>query len=228
MGVDAAPTAWVGLCRPGPEPSGAGMERCLALLPAAMRPGVSRYRRPADQWLRLTARLLLARVLAEAGLGRLAGLGSWRRDRNGRPFLAGAGADVSISHTPGLTACAVGLGCRVGLDVEELKPLDPEELLPHLGPAERELLRGSPHPARTAVRLWSRHEAVLKADGRGLLAPEEVVRRAGGDQPVGGVRWRVVELNAGGRWTAHLALDRHDTEVRLLEVACDELVKAAA
>ncbi len=222
--MSPASGAWVGLCRLGGEPPGPEMERALALLPQALRREVSRYRRPADRWMRLAARLLLKRVLAESGLARLRGLETWRRGEHGRPFLAGAGADLSLSHTRGLAASAVGRGCRVGVDVEALEPVEPEDFRPYLSPLEWRQVQASPRPGELVVRMWSRREAVLKADGRGLLAPEDELRRLGRGDEAGGVRWRVEELVTGDGWCGYLALDDKAAAVRVLEMDRDELL----
>ena len=219
---------WVGICRLDSEPSGGELARFLTRLPPALHPEVTRYRRPVDRWLHLAARLLLGRVLVEAGLAEYSGLDAWRRDERGRPFLDGAEADLSLSHTRGLAACAVGRGCRVGLDVEELAPVEPADFTPYFCDQERELLRANPRPGEMAVRLWSRREAVLKADGRGLLAPESEVRRAGGDAWIGGVRWLLREVAVGERWCAYLALDCAGAKMELLELGCDALLQTAA
>ena len=78
---------------------------------------------------------------------------------------------ISLSHTRGLAACAVGTACGVGLDAENcdaarLLALDGDWLTK----TERTALQVLASTARAgaAVQLWTLKEAVAKAAGLGL------------------------------------------------------------
>ena len=110
--------------------------------------------------------------------------------RHGPVEITGAAAVASVSYAPGLVVAAAAPGRRVdriGVDVEPeranaTRTRDLERLL---GPSHEPVLRR-----------WTRIEAVLKADGRGLLIdPGEVRLRSGGGRIAGDpARYRVADV----------------------------------
>ncbi|MGH9210110.1 MAG: 4'-phosphopantetheinyl transferase family protein [Acidimicrobiales bacterium] len=93
---------------------------------------------------------------------------------HGKPRLAGdAGHDFNLSHSGTLVAVAVARRRRVGVDVQEVTPVDaPGMARRFFTPAEAACVAAT---ARVETRqrlfheLWTRKEAVLKATGAGLL-----------------------------------------------------------
>lgn len=100
---------------------------------------------------------------------------------NGKPAVAGQGSEYhfNLSHSGGLAAFAITRLGEVGIDLEEIHELPGWEQISVLcfAPEERALLSGQKERGRQRqfFRLWTRHEAWLKAWGVGL----------GGAQPVG-------------------------------------------
>lgn len=178
----------------------------LASLPAFMREEVTALRRWQDRQARILGRLLLRAGLTRLGLVQAAGLQCWARESSGRPRLAGCAVDFSISHTNGLTVCALHPGRRVGVDVERLAPLDLDELRLAFGAEEWGTIQAAPEPVLALLRLWTAKEAALKADGRGLaIEPAEVDGR-GEVVEVRGAEWRVSFPELAPGWVCALAM----------------------
>lgn len=103
------------------------------------------------------------------------GVGEW-----GKPFIAGPVVHpplwFNLSHTGGYVVCAVAR-MAVGVDVEqETRRADFAEVSQRFfAPGECEYLRGLPPELRRGAffRIWTRKEAYIKADGRGLAVPLE-------------------------------------------------------
>ena len=95
---------------------------------------------------------------------------------HGRPELAGGGdLSFNVSHSDGLALVAVAYGHSVGVDIERLRPVpDGLELARGLfHQRELEALESVPESQRSAafLAIWTRKEAIVKADGRGLSIP---------------------------------------------------------
>ena len=91
-------------------------------------------------------------------------------DRNGKPLLTN-GHNISIAHSGNMVLCCYSAQGAVGLDVEALGyhigPLYDE----YLTPKELTALNTDRNPEVAFGKMWVRKEAVLKADGIGLLHP---------------------------------------------------------
>jgi 4'-phosphopantetheinyl transferase len=89
-------------------------------------------------------------------------------------LIPGSGLHVSVSHSADRVAVALTRLGPVGVDVEEIGDLDPDELAPLvLGPGERA------EASREFFTYWTRKEAAVKATGDGLRVPLRDVRVSG-------------------------------------------------
>jgi 4'-phosphopantetheinyl transferase len=147
------------------------------LLSGDERQRVQRFRQPADR-----VRFVLARALARTMLSTLAPLDprAWRFriTAHGRPDLDMTGdlahLRFNLSHTSGLVACAVAVGCDVGVDVECVdRSLTHDIAERFFSPREVGDLRSLPDGQRSRVFFdyWTLKEAYIKARGLGLAIP---------------------------------------------------------
>ena len=96
----------------------------------------------------------------------------------GKPSLAAAlfsPLQFNLSDSGELAALALATGHPIGIDIERLRPLpDAEALATHLFAAQEveQLNRtAATERARIFFHIWTRKEAVAKADGDGLRSP---------------------------------------------------------
>jgi 4'-phosphopantetheinyl transferase len=195
----------------------------LSLLSPHLHPEINRYHRLEDRLARLTARLLLRKALQLFGLGDQGALGHWGRESQGRPFLKGSIADISISHANPWAVTAVSLKRRVGIDVELFRPLELSAIIPYLTGNEVVRIRQAARPEEEALHCWSMREAILKADGRGLLAPEAVIREIESTRTSAGLPWQVESLEFS-EGCLYLACDRPAECLRRDEWEFEELL----
>lgn len=116
---------------------------------------------------------LLARSALRGLLERYTAHGDWviGADNLGKLLVetkAGApGPLVSLAHTPGMAACAVGDIGPLGIDVERHRSRAFAAIADYsFGPGERALV--SAHGIESFYRIWTLREAMSKATGQGL------------------------------------------------------------
>jgi 4'-phosphopantetheinyl transferase len=164
--------------------------------PAAAAASVPSWRVREYTAVRALLREVLTRVAGPA-----AGATPIAARDSGQPFLPRRpDLTVSLSHSGEWVAAAVGVGARVGVDVQV--PQDTPDTLVRrcCGPAARAALAELPAPSRDLefAWLWTAQEACVKATGAGLAGapwtiPVEVGQHAGTWQ---GVRWLALRDHA--------------------------------
>jgi 4'-phosphopantetheinyl transferase len=98
----------------------------------------------------------------------------FRANRFGKPELADEDASSSIqfnlAHSRSIALLAVAHGRPLGVDVEDVRPIEPEVAAAHFSAREISDLSGLQGDAwlNGFYRCWTRKEAILKAEGVGL------------------------------------------------------------
>jgi 4'-phosphopantetheinyl transferase len=105
-----------------------------------------------------------------------------RTSANGKPYLAGPDRDAihfSASQSEAFAAFAFSRIGSTGVDIEKMRDIPdiPEIVERHFTPREKNAIFSIPESLRSGLfyRLWTRKEAVLKAQGEGLLRPLDCV-----------------------------------------------------
>lgn len=125
----------------------------------------------------LARRLVLRRVLGDVLDMDPAGL-EFAAGESGKPVLSGrcanAGIEFNVSHSDNLLLVGVSNGGPIGVDIEVCRDgLDVMDIAEtHFSRAEVRRLRQVPRCrcVEAFYRLWTRREALAKADGRGVAA----------------------------------------------------------
>ena len=183
-----------------------------------------RYAAPRDR-----RRFVVARGLLRALLGRYLERDpasvAFAYGRSGKPELAGgqneADLRFNLAHSGGVVLYAFARGRAVGVDVEELRPLDEFDALSRtvFSLREREELQAQPPSRRLRAFFdgWVRKEAVLKGSGDGLGAelPATEVSLARSDGPLpravhgddrARTTWTLRNVPMGPRYAAAVAV----------------------
>ena len=146
--------------------SGLDLAHALAEISPERRAHALGYRLERDRRLSVAAYLLLKEALGK-GYG-LVGNPRLGRGRNGKPFLPDhPEIHFNLSHCPRAAVCAVA-DSPVGIDVEEIAPVDWEVARRVLSEEEQNAVRTSSEPDVAFVRYWTRKEAFAKLTGDGI------------------------------------------------------------
>ena len=79
----------------------------------------------------------------------------------------------NLSHSRNIALLAISIDTELGIDVEDLLPIEPEVAESHFSPTERAALSTLEGAAwlQGFYHCWTRKEAILKAEGVGLSLP---------------------------------------------------------
>ena len=89
----------------------------------------------------------------------------------GKPFLAAGGVEFNLSHSGGWVVCAVS-DQPVGIDVEEIRPVERDVAAYCFSPTEQEwLAMAGVSWLDRFYQLWTLKESYVKALGQGLSRP---------------------------------------------------------
>ena len=110
----------------------------------------------------------------------------------------------NVSHSGSRFVVAVARGMAPGVDVERMRPRRSIAALARrfFSPAEREAVGADPDRLRAFYRVWSRKEAVIKADGRGVGLGLDRFDVSAGEPPVlCAARWAGAAPDEASRWS---------------------------
>jgi len=147
------------------------MVRLCQMLPPESAARCRRFRKESDS-LRTLAGELLVRYAISTRLS----VGNDRirlaRDANGKPVALGLPIELSISHSGSYAVCAVAAE-RVGIDIQELRPVDLKIARRQFTAPEYDMIAKRPQQdqANAFFDLWTLKESYIKWDGRGLAIP---------------------------------------------------------
>ena len=128
---------------------------------------------------------------------------------HGKPSLApGAEPPVgfNVSHSGDRFVVAVAIGVEPGVDIERIRARRDLAGLARwsFSPAEQAEVAAAPQPMDAFYRVWSRKEAVIKADGRGIaIGLDRFDVSAGEPAALLNARWERAAPGEAARWSLH-------------------------
>ncbi|HTH56693.1 MAG TPA: 4'-phosphopantetheinyl transferase superfamily protein [Cyclobacteriaceae bacterium] len=140
----------------------------LNQLPLGLQEEVEKYRNWKDAQGRLIGKLLLKIGLMKYFHATSSILNEINYTRRARPFIPDADFDFNISHSGNTVVCCIASGMNVGVDIEEIKPIEISDFNDQLSSAEMENIKKSKHQIQKFYSYWTKKEAVMKAEGFGL------------------------------------------------------------
>ena len=155
----------------------------------------------------------LRRILSEVtGIERLAV--PIREGAHGKPHLAGHGPShvdlpplrFSLTHSGERFIIALALNMDPGVDVERIRPRrDLARLMRRFfSQSERDAVAEAPDPLLAFYRVWTRKEAIIKADGRGVSLGLDRFDVSAGEPPVLlDARWEGAAAGEAAQWSLH-------------------------
>ena len=131
---------------------------------------------------------------------------------DGKPFLENSKTSFNISHSSDWIILAFCKDHSLGVDLEEIRDINFLNISTRFfNLEEQNFVKNSSNPKRVFFDLWSRKEAIIKANGKRLL--REIVKTnipiIENEIPEKFVvgKWFVYKVEAGSSYSAALAID---------------------
>jgi len=195
--------------------SEARFHQYLSRLPDDLRTSVLRYHNWTDQHLVLFGKLLLLKGLERFGIVNPS-LGLLKYSDYKRPYFDDT-IDFNISHSGRYVLCAISDEYRIGIDVEEIRPIDLQDFKDLWTHAEWRAIQEADDQHLEFYRYWTRKEAVIKADGKGMYIPLKEIDVTGDRVTVGANTWFLQEVQLSSSNRVHVATSGVVSDALLLE-----------
>lgn len=144
----------------------------LNTVPMVFKKRIQKFMRQQDACASLIGKLLLMRGFRDFGLPD--DLLDLQLGKYGKPYLPNHPIGFNISHSGNCIVCIVtDESCSLGVDVEEIKPIAVVDLPSVWTPEEwKDIETGS---LDVFYEYWTRKEAIIKLDGRGISIPLDTI-----------------------------------------------------
>lgn len=136
----------------------------IPLVSAQRREQALRFKHVLGQFCCLKSWMMLREM---SGL-----VGEWSYNEHGKPYIPD-GPYFSISHCKQSIAVAID-DEPVGIDIESIHRADEDLIIRTMCAREQEEIRSAQDPTRAFTRLWTQKEALVKAQGIGIVSFEQL------------------------------------------------------
>ena len=191
-------------------------EWCRQQLPIKIRDRIERKASREKIQTSLLGYLLLKESLERNGLHQA--INMIKRSPEGRPNIV-QNFDFNISHSDQYAVCAFSKKYSLGIDIEKIKPISLEFLQHFFNQDEWTDMQKNENSQEQFYRLWTKKEAVVKADGRGLNIPlkEIIIRNNQGF--VERVKWFLQEIPLDQNYIMHVATNEPIREYQRVKIS---------
>jgi 4'-phosphopantetheinyl transferase len=199
-------------------------DQWLSCLPATERVDLNRFKFRADRERRLLGRMLLRYGLIQRFKMQVSILNEIRYTNFKKPCIR----DIrfSISHSADLVTCAVSDVFEVGVDVEKHALLTINDFRNSFTTTDWRLIENSNNPLKAFYDRWTIKEAVLKADGRGLLyAPQDIDIGNKGAIVVDGNTWYTQPVFLHREYSCYVASNHPSASIRIEQLDFQRLLE---
>jgi len=164
------------------KPSASVLTDRLNLLPSSMKDDIKKFHKWEDSLSSLYGKLLLQEGFIK--FGNNATLNDLQYSPHNKPYLSDESLSFNISHSGNFVVCAMSDEVdSIGVDVEKIKKVDINDFQQIWTEGEWDLLMKN--DIHLFYEYWTRKEAVIKADGKGMTLELDKID----------VRNSIVELN---------------------------------
>ncbi|HEX6431057.1 MAG TPA: 4'-phosphopantetheinyl transferase superfamily protein [Niastella sp.] len=127
---------------------------------------------------------------------------------NHKPFLLD-GPYFNISHSGNRVVCLISQEKNVGIDIEYInKEFQPDDFKTQFTLSEWSAIRSSQDPTKKFYEFWTAKESIVKADGRGLTIPLDLIEiNERQTAQLDGKVWNFFPLSYFAGYACHFAIE---------------------
>lgn len=196
-----------------PEHRTAILDQWLSFLPFRLQKINQSYKNKEDQVRNLLGKLLLAEALKNIGYGSIA-LDAIQYNQYKKPYLS-KDFDFSISHSGMYVFCAIGKNLKLGLDIEEIKPINFSEMTNIMSNSEWKHINEASNPLRQFFTLWTLKEAAIKAEGTGFFTDLNTIKIKSNTIYIGDTIWFSNKLVFDENYSGHLVTSNSERDFEM-------------
>ena len=185
----------------------------LKLLPSSIQKSINEYKRKEDGYSCLLGKLLLMEGLKKFGSSDLS-LQDMQYSKFSKPYFLDV-FNFNISHSGKMVVCAFDVDNEIGIDTEEIIPIDLEDFNSQFTQRERLEIKENQDPVKAFYQWWTKKESVVKADGRGLNIPlKSIVFENDDEAYIEDRKWYLKSVDLHGDYCVHMACSKpFDAEI---------------
>lgn len=128
---------------------------------------------------------------------------------NGKPFfLEYPFINFNISHSGEMVVCSLTRGAAIGIDIEYNRPIDLEEFRQYFHHEGWSVIMKSNWPIRVFFDLWTRKEATIKADGRGMEIDISLLNGLNTSAEIRENKWFVQNIDLRKEYSSAIACEK--------------------
>jgi 4'-phosphopantetheinyl transferase len=137
------------------------------LLPKSYIDSISKITNNKLRYQKLISRILLIYALKKNDC--FNSLGELKYSSKERPYFFDSNIDFNISYSNNYITLATSTLGRIGVDIEYIKPISYKKFQRQFTDEEWQFIITSCNPINTFYFLWTRKEALVKANGKGII-----------------------------------------------------------
>ena len=192
-------------------------KREIRKLPELIQNKLKNYHNLQNWQASATGYVLLHQALLAQNQGHL--LEELNRSQTGKPIFKSHNWHFNISHSDSLITCVLTDESAVGIDVQIYKKLPIERYKRHFNDGDWEQINMQLDVSSAFCQLWSKKEAVIKADGRGLDIPLKDIQISINNRVnLYEETWFLTEVHLHRNFTTHIATKNIIEDYSIIEL----------
>jgi 4'-phosphopantetheinyl transferase len=187
----------------------------LNLFPIEIKNKILKFHRWEDAQASLLGKLLLKNGLKNIGID--SDLSELKYTKYGRPYIENV-CDFNISHSGQYIVCAISTDGKIGVDVEEIKPIALDGFRSWFPEEEWAEIITSKNIYHAFYYYWTAKESIIKAEGSGLSIPIENIVLKEGQALIGKVIWYYKPITLFDNCVMQIASDKKLGDISFIKM----------